>query len=141
MSSPTNYRQKLAGVAKIERTMHTLGQKALSDRYAAKQAKTGTTPPDPERSGIFIRRPILRKQRPKYDYRCRAAAELQVIFGLEGLRGRHSFELDLKRRTGKRVRLNKQLHNALWKLTPAKLEEINQKLEAFRSLAFLYYLP
>jgi hypothetical protein len=142
MSSPTNYQQKLTGIAKIESNIHILARRALTDRDVAFQAKsTGATPPDPERSGIFIIRPILRKQRPKYDYRCRAATELQVIFGLKGLRGRHSFESDLKRRTGKRVRLNKQLHNALWKLTPAELEEINQKLEAFRSLAFLYYLP
>ena len=142
VSSPTNYRQKLASVSKIERTLHMLGQKALVDRNAAKQAKvTGTTPADPERWGVFVIRPILRKVRPKYDYRCRVAAELQEIFGLKGLRGRHSFEFDLKRRTGKRVRLNKQLRNALWKQTPAELEDINQKLESFMSLSFLKYLP
>ena len=78
MSSPTNYQQKLTGIAKIESNIHIRARRALTDRDVAFQTKsTGVTPPDPERWGVYIIRPILRKQRPKYDYRCRVNAELQ----------------------------------------------------------------
>jgi hypothetical protein len=138
MSSPTNYQQKLTGIAKIESNIHIRARRALTDRDVAFQTKsTGVTPPDPERWGVYIIRPILRKQRPKYDYRCRVNAELQSIFGLKRLTGRHSFEFDLKRRTGKRVRLNKQLLINLRKLTAQELDRINYEIEKCMGIKIL----